>query len=121
VLARPILFRVGPCFGLLFSSRARASPKNPAHIPSTKYEQPLIEVEGQRGVVTCDLSRPLEVGLDRSSLKRLRQWAAGPLQRGVVETVRVKGWDLGVGECVRLETRCDMWVVDYWVGLQGGA
>jgi hypothetical protein len=35
--ARPILFRVGPCFGLLFSGRARAGPKSPAHIPSTSY------------------------------------------------------------------------------------
>lgn len=34
-----------------------------------EYEQPSIVVEGQRGVVTCDLSGPLEVGLDRSSLK----------------------------------------------------
>jgi hypothetical protein len=35
VLARPILFRVVSCFGLLFSGRARAGPKSPAHIPST--------------------------------------------------------------------------------------
>jgi hypothetical protein len=38
VLARPILFRVGPYFGLLFSGRARAGPKSPAHIPSTNLE-----------------------------------------------------------------------------------
>jgi hypothetical protein len=35
VLARTILFRTGPCFGLLFSGRARAGPKSPAQIPST--------------------------------------------------------------------------------------
>jgi hypothetical protein len=35
VLARPILFRVGPYFGLLFSGRARAGPKSLAHIFST--------------------------------------------------------------------------------------
>jgi hypothetical protein len=40
VLARPILFRVGPCFGLIFSARARAGPKSPAHIPSTSCGQP---------------------------------------------------------------------------------
>jgi hypothetical protein len=45
VLARPILFRVGPCFGLLFSGRARAGPKSPAHIPSTSHDQcPLMHV-----------------------------------------------------------------------------
>ena len=38
MLARPILFRVGPCFGLLFSGRARAGPKSPAQIPSTTLE-----------------------------------------------------------------------------------
>jgi hypothetical protein len=35
VLARPILFRVGPCFGLLFSGHARADPKSPAYISGT--------------------------------------------------------------------------------------
>jgi hypothetical protein len=37
VLARPILFRVGPCFGLLFPDRACAGLKNPAQIPSTRH------------------------------------------------------------------------------------
>jgi hypothetical protein len=34
VLARPILFRAEPCFGLLFSDHTRTSPKNSAQIPS---------------------------------------------------------------------------------------
>jgi hypothetical protein len=37
VLARPILFRAGPCFGLLFSGRARAGLKSPVQIPSTMH------------------------------------------------------------------------------------
>jgi hypothetical protein len=37
VLARPILFRAGPCFWLLFSGHARADPKSPTHIPSTTH------------------------------------------------------------------------------------
>jgi hypothetical protein len=35
MLDRPILFRVGLCFRLLFLNRARASPKRPIHIVST--------------------------------------------------------------------------------------
>jgi hypothetical protein len=38
VLARSILFCVGPRFGLLFLDRARASLKSQAHNPSTKLE-----------------------------------------------------------------------------------
>jgi hypothetical protein len=36
VLAQPILFRAGSCFGLLFLGRARAGPKSPAYIPTTR-------------------------------------------------------------------------------------
>lgn len=38
-----------------------------------------------------------------------------------MKTMRVKGWDLEVDEWVRLESRIDMWVMDYWARLQGGA
>jgi hypothetical protein len=38
VLARPILFRAGPCFVLLFSGRARAGPKSPTQILSTRLD-----------------------------------------------------------------------------------
>jgi hypothetical protein len=60
VLARPILFRVGPCFGLLFSGRARASPKSPAHIPSTSYRYSLVSFYIFSGV-TLGLVDPLTV------------------------------------------------------------
>jgi hypothetical protein len=49
--ARPILFRVGPCFGLLFSDRARASPKSPAYIPSTSGDRARICPSRQRPTV----------------------------------------------------------------------
>lgn len=35
--SRPILFRIRPCFRVLFSGRARADPKSPVHIPSTSH------------------------------------------------------------------------------------
>jgi hypothetical protein len=47
VLARPILFRAGPCFKLLFSDRASAGPRNPTYIPSTSH--------GSTVVYTIDL------------------------------------------------------------------
>jgi hypothetical protein len=38
MLAWPILFHVGPCFGLLFLGRARTGSKIPVHIPSTSID-----------------------------------------------------------------------------------
>jgi hypothetical protein len=82
VLARPILFCVGPCFGLLFLGCARAGPKSPTHIPGTSgYYTRLLLPRTTR-------SRPYEDdGSSRTQRQRhrLRQAADAGVAPGAVQ------------------------------------
>jgi hypothetical protein len=86
VLARPILFRAGPCFGLLFSGRARAGPKSPAQIPSSSA---LPQLYSSTGGTTClrackikHTARLAEAAIPNQSTKRhesrghIKHWLA---------------------------------------------